>query len=287
MPDDAYVDVGVRLHIRDWRKHASAEQTPFLLVHGLASNAKTWDLLARHLAADGHPVVAVDQRGHGLSEKPATGYDFDTITDDLHRLLDHLGWEQPIVAGQSWGGNVVVSFGARFPGRAGGLIMVDGGFLDLRLRPEETWEDIETRLRPPQLAGLPLTQMETWLRNANPEWSDEGIAVTLANFEHLPDGTIRPWLSLDRHMTIACAMWDQHPRTLYPQLDEPVLMAVAATGGDWEREKRTMVAQAERLIPTLQVAWFDNTAHDIHVHRPGQLARLFTSWLGAAAPERY
>ncbi len=53
---------------------------PFLLVHGLASNARTWDGVAARLAAEGHPVVAIDQRGHGLSDKPDDGYDYATVT---------------------------------------------------------------------------------------------------------------------------------------------------------------------------------------------------------------
>ena len=40
-------------------------RTPFVLVHGLASNARTWDGVAAELTASGHPVVSIDQRGHG------------------------------------------------------------------------------------------------------------------------------------------------------------------------------------------------------------------------------
>ena len=60
-----------------------ATVAPFLLVHGLSSNARVWDGVARRLAAAGHEVVAVDLRGHGRSEAPADGYDTDTCADDL------------------------------------------------------------------------------------------------------------------------------------------------------------------------------------------------------------
>ena len=47
---------GLKLHVRRW----DGDGIPFVLVHGLASNARTWDVVARELHAAGHPVVAVD-----------------------------------------------------------------------------------------------------------------------------------------------------------------------------------------------------------------------------------
>ncbi len=104
----------LRLNVRHW----PGEGRPFVLLHGLASNSLTWAVVARHLQAAGHAVYAVDQRGHGHSDKPDDGYDFGTVTEDLELLCDRLGLASPIVAGQSWGGNVVLEFGARYPTRA-------------------------------------------------------------------------------------------------------------------------------------------------------------------------
>ncbi len=79
---------------------------PFLLVHGLASNARMWDGVGEELARLGHPSVAIDQRGHGRASKPDDGYDFGTLTNDLlrgHRRDGHrsthrgrpiLGWQR-------------------------------------------------------------------------------------------------------------------------------------------------------------------------------------------------
>ena len=61
---------GPRLALR----RADGDRRPFLLVHGLSSNARLWDGVGRRLAAAGHQVVAVDQRGHGRSEQVADGY---------------------------------------------------------------------------------------------------------------------------------------------------------------------------------------------------------------------
>jgi pimeloyl-ACP methyl ester carboxylesterase len=95
----------------------------FVLVHGLASNARMWDGVGEALAACGFASISVDLRGHGRSPKPDDGYDFDTVVGDLVPLLDG----QPVVAGQSYGGNVVVALAAKHPELISGIACVDGG----------------------------------------------------------------------------------------------------------------------------------------------------------------
>ncbi|MEZ4557764.1 MAG: alpha/beta hydrolase [Caldilineaceae bacterium] len=123
------------LHVREW----PGDRQPFVLVHGLASNARTWDQVA--CAGRGRPpgAITVDQRGHGLADKPDDGYDFATVAEDLCLLMDELGVDAPILAGQSWGGNVALIFGAVYPERAAGLAFVDGGFIDMQMRPNAAW----------------------------------------------------------------------------------------------------------------------------------------------------
>src|SRR5258705_76684 len=112
------VGAGVSLNVR---VSGGGTGVPFLLVHGLSSNARLWDGVAAHLS--GHPVYAVDLRSHGLSDRPPDGYDTATATADLDAVCAGLDLPAAIVAGQSWGGNVVGQFAARFvtsvPSRCG------------------------------------------------------------------------------------------------------------------------------------------------------------------------
>ena len=185
------------------------------------------------------------------------------------------GWQRPLIAGQSWGGNVMLALGANHPGVAQGLIFVDGGFFDVKRRAPD-WDTAYEMFKPPHLAGTPRMDMLARLRQFQPEWSEAALEATLANFETLPDGTIRPWLTLDRHMAIFRAMWEQDPPSLYAKLREPVLICPA--GNDRQAEKQIMVEQAAASIPEVEVHWFPDTAHDIHVHRPVALAHLFLAW---------
>lgn len=278
--DDRMVDIGgLSLHIREWLpEKLDAEKPVFVLLHGLSSNARTWDFVARGLVEAGYKAVAVDQRGHGLSDKPVSGYDYKTVTDDLKRLLDVLDLDNMILAGQSWGGNVVLNFGARFPHAARALVFVDGGYLNLAGRG--TWEEISRDLRPPDLTGLPRTSLAQMIGEMHPGWVPDGVEMTLNNLETLPDGTVRPWLSLDRHMQILRAMYDQDSAELFPKVQVPVLICVADDGSEWAQRKRPLVETAKQAIPQAQVVWFKDTAHDIHVDKPDLLIEKILDFVG-------
>jgi pimeloyl-ACP methyl ester carboxylesterase len=262
---------GVDLHVV---AQLEGPNFPVLMVHGLASNARLWDGVAPHLVAAGHPVAAIDQRGHGLSSKPDSGYDFGTLTDDLIAIMAELGWDAPVVAGQSWGGNVVLELGARHPSSLAGLVLVDGGILELSARFAD-WPTCSAALAPPLLAGIPAEDFERMLRTNHPDWPETGIAGTMANLEVLADGTIRPWLSRENHMQILRRMWDHHPPAVYPDVKVPVriVMAEDRTNQRWMAGKRDDVEQAVVALAGAEAYWVAGD-HDLHAQHPSVVADL-------------
>ena len=93
-----YVDAGeVRLHAV-----VGGDGPPLLLIHGWPGSWFYWRLVMPALARD-FQVVAVDQRGIGLSDKPETGYDAGTLAEDLVGLMDVLGHEQFAAVGVDTG----------------------------------------------------------------------------------------------------------------------------------------------------------------------------------------
>jgi pimeloyl-ACP methyl ester carboxylesterase len=268
------VEVGSGVQLRIIARNMDGTEVPFLLVHGLASNARMWDGVAVVLAAAGHPVVAVDQRGHGRSSKPDWGYDFDTIVADLGALIESLGWVRPIVVGQSWGGNVVIELGATHPRLAGAIAAVDGGFIELGDR-FSTWDDCRAVLAPPRLVGTPAATMERWIREGQSSWPETGIVGSMANFEVRDDGTIAPWLTFDRHMMILEALYAHRPSQRYSQIAVPTLLIPADTGDvAWTHDKRAAVDAALALLIDGHVRWFSPAHHDIHAQFPVELAEV-------------
>ncbi len=275
MPTDKWIELrGLKLHYRDW----GGEGTALVLVHGLASTSHIFDLVAPLLAKH-FRVIALDQRGHGESDKPDSGYGFDELGADLLGLLDVLGFERALLLGHSWGGNVVLQFAAEHPERTAGAILLDGGFIDLQGDHQMTWEKTKERLAPPPLAGTPVDDFRERIRGFSGRmWSPQVEEIVLSNFEILPDGTIRPRLSFDRHMQILRAMWEQRPPELYPRVRVPVLLLPAEQEprDDREREfiarKRSNVRLAEERLPRGKAVWFKDTIHDVPLQRPRDLA---------------
>jgi pimeloyl-ACP methyl ester carboxylesterase len=279
------VDEGVMLSVVPWS--LDGDLTPVVLVHGLASNARLWDGVGADLAGRGHPVVAVDQRGHGLSSKPDRGYDFPTVTRDLTRLINRLRWSErrPVLVGQSWGGNVVLDLAAHHPESVSGLVLVDGGTIELSDRFAD-WPTCEAALAPPPLAGTPLTQVESWIRGNHPDWPEEGIEGTLANLEVMGDGTVRPWLSREHHLQILRHLWEHHPRDLYPQVEVPAVLIMAEDRANprWMAGKRQEVAGAATALGQVTVKWIEGD-HDLHAQHPGTVADLVHGALGSGGRE--
>lgn len=272
--EDRHIEVAPDVALRVIARNLRADGVPFLLVHGLASNARLWDGVAEVIAAAGHPVVAVDQRGHGRSSKPDQGYDFTTIVSDLVALIGALGWERPVVAGQSWGGNVVIELAATHPDVLRAVAAVDGGFIDLGSR-FATWDECRDVLAPPRLVGTPLATIEGWMRRANPDWPEIGIEGALANFEVRADGTIAPWLTFERHMMILEALYGHRPSERYPHITVPALMIPADTGDvAWTHDKQEAVAAAVAALPNGRARWFSPAHHDIHAQHPVELAHV-------------
>ena len=276
------VSPGVELHTRRWR---GDDEVPFLLVHGLASNARTWDGVAERLRALGHPVTSVDLRGHGLSAKPDDGYDFASLARDLQRVLDHLGWESAVVAGQSTGGNLALDLASRAPARVAGAVGVDGGFIELRARWPR-WEDCERALAPPALDGMPRSRVAAAMRVAHRDWSAEGIEATLANLEVLANGTVRPWLTRPSHLRILHALWEHSPSEVMATVAVPVLLVPADSGDDWSRVKRDEIDRAVAAGRDVRVRWFSPADHDVHVQHPRELGDVLHEWALLVADRR-
>jgi pimeloyl-ACP methyl ester carboxylesterase len=260
-----------------WGDTQTLSEVPLVLVHGLASNAMLWEGAAQALVALGHPVVAVDLRGHGQSDKPDDGYDMQTVTFDLAKLLEVLavrGFVRPVVCGQSWGGNVVIELAHQYPQLVRGVVAVDGGFLELQNHFPE-WEACSIALRPPNLLGTSVKNMREYMQRAHSDWPQTGIDGAMANMEHLPDGTVRPWLTLDRHLMVLRGLWEHKPTHLYNDIKVPVLFVPAeGPGGVFAETKRHAVEQALSMVPVVRVEWFSPADHDLHAQHPERFAQV-------------
>jgi pimeloyl-ACP methyl ester carboxylesterase len=238
-----------------------------------------WDGVAVALATHGVSSVAVDLRGHGLSDKPDNGYDFDTVVTDIVAALHELGVHQAILVGQSWGGNIAVHGLRHRPDVFTSGVAVDGGVIELA-QTFPSWDDCAHRLQPPRLAGTRASRLESAIRSMNADWPDSGIIGALSNFEYHEDGTLSPWLSFDRHMMILRELWNHRPSDMFPQIAQPLLFLPADSGDvSWTRNKEHAIEAALKSLAHGRAHWFRPAHHDLHAQFPDRTADVLISHL--------
>ena len=263
-----------KLHYRDW----GGTGRPIVLLHGLASSCHIWDLVAPVLAED-FSVIAVDQRGHGLSDKPDSGYDFASVGRDLLGVIQARNLVRPVIVGHSWGADVALEFAVAYPEIPAGICFVDGGMIEPSARPGMTLEKAREDMAPPVFAGMTTQALRERFRNRvrpfplPPEFDQ----ILMSNFEALEDGTVRTRLSRENHLRIIDALWEHHPSQLYPNVACPVLMMPARMANDDSVAERTFrreesVGKALGLLPEVKVVWLEDSIHDVPVQRPELVA---------------
>ena len=99
----------VRLYHRDW-----GNGQPILFVHGWAMNCDMWQYQMLHLAEHGMRCIAFDRRGHGRSNDPGRGYDFDTLAGDLSSVIEQLNLRDVVLVGHSMGAAEVIRYLTRY-----------------------------------------------------------------------------------------------------------------------------------------------------------------------------
>lgn len=269
----------VRVHVRSWLPiaPASVAHPPVLLIHGLASAAAIWDLVAPLVAEQGRQVYALDQRGHGESDKPATGYDFATIVADDHALLDALALPQAVVVGHSWGGAVALNLAATYPDRVAALVLVDGGFMELARRAW-THDQAIAALTPPRFAGTPVTAFLDRVKAGplGPRWNAQLQDIMLRIVQVQPDGTIAPRLAFANHMQIVEALWQDATFAHYDHLRCPVLLIAPEqdSANEFAQQKRAASAELAAAHPNVRAVVVPDTIHDMPLQRPERLAEL-------------
>jgi pimeloyl-ACP methyl ester carboxylesterase len=242
--------------------------TPVLLVHGLASNAQVWDTVAALLAAAGREVLAVDLRGHGASASvpdPPGSDPTSVAAGDLASLCAALRWSRLVAVGHSWGANIVLQLAADRPDLVAGLALVDGGWL----HASDRWSDLDAAWRtkaPPDLTGWDLGEVREVLTDAHPAWPAHAVEATLANLEQRPDGTLRPWLTPERHRARFVSLFRHRPRELHPRVR---CRTVLMTAGDpHDRPTRSAVA----ALADAELITFADGEHDLHLQFPDRVA---------------
>lgn len=269
--------VDVRLRATRW----PGTGTPILLLHGLASSRRFWDLVVPGLA--GLPILALDQRGHGDSDKPAGPYDGATVAADALTALDALGISRAVVVGHSWGASTALRLAADAPERMLAVVAIDGG-LGSALDAGRSRVEARLALTPPRTA-LPPEDLQQLVASGPlaPWWSPEVAAAVLPLFTVGADGLARPRLSFQAHMAIVEDLLDADPASWLGRIRCPAwLVSCEALELDgWAARKAAALDQAATLLAMPRLQRWRGALHDVPLQWPGLVAGL----IRAAAAE--
>ncbi len=279
-PRDGMTEVnGVRLAWREWA--GGDARPPVLLIHGLASSKRIWDLVGPILGRE-RRVVALDQRGHGESDKPDEGYDIEQGVRDDRALTEALGLRLPIVVGHSWGAAVALAYASLYPYGVSAAVLVDGGVSDMQSRPGASWERVERDLMPPDYAGTSRAGFLERMRSRRDlPWRPELDEIVLNIVQLREDDTIGPRLSRENHRRILRSLWEFRPADYFESVACPVTIVLAESSPTDERGRELLTRKQQgadaalmglRRSPDRRLIWFSETSHDIPLHRPAELA---------------
>ena len=270
---------GLRMRYLDW----GGDGAPILALHGLASSAHWYDIVAP-LLRDRYRIIAPDQRGHGKTTQASDGYGWRSVAADAVALLDAVGIERAAVLGHSWGGNVAVSVAARFPERVSALVMIDGGFFSPQMLPGATWEAFSQRLAPRDVSGTRAEFLARMRAQLAVCWNAE-VERIVQTMVYERDGQIYDILRPENQAQVIRAMWDDPASDMWPRIQCPSLILPAGPSAEraateFARTRRRMVELAAAGIPDCRVCWIADTIHDIGYHKPGELAAAIDGFLG-------
>lgn len=124
---------GTNLFVKDW-----GQGRPVVLIHGWPLSADSWDPQAMALADAGYRVIAYDRRGFGRSDQPWSGYDYDSLSDDLADVMAETGvTDDAALIGFSMGGGEVARYMSRHSGRGVSRVGFIGSVVPYMLQTDD------------------------------------------------------------------------------------------------------------------------------------------------------
>ncbi len=294
VPDGFVVETapGERIHFLDWGGPPTRVGHGVLLIHGLGGTAWGWTAVARRLRRV-VPTVAMDLRGHGLSDAPTAEYDPTTLAEDVVAVAegsgllggrvpdgasadDAAGAERVVLAGHGYGA-IVATWAADLLGdRCAGLVLVDGGWQDVAeetgLTPAEFLRDLA---EPPEV----LASMDAFLADRRAwdpsHWDADEEHAARATVVEVPAGHVVPAVRPHAFERSVEAIFQYLPIASLAELDAPIEALVAVDDEDGSKSAALADVQRARAAagrPEIAVMRFPDDGHNLPRYRPDELA---------------
>lgn len=274
---------GTEIRYLDWGlpPEGPASPPPLVLIHATGFLAALWRPIAERLSRR-FRVVAIDQRGHGHSGKPDTGYSFDTFADDLQRMIEALDLESPIAVGHSSGGTAIVAHAARYPGVIRRAVLIEP------ILPRPDWFQAKDGERTPfSMAEGARKRRAVWpsrdelfaaygSRPAFESWEEESLRIYVdEGTRELPDGRVELLCppELEARFFEAAASFDSD--ACLPKLACPTLVMWGAES----HLRARMESFAAETLPNARSIAVAHTTHFLPQEDSDRVGRIMEEFL--------
>ncbi|MGI5243229.1 alpha/beta fold hydrolase [Dactylosporangium sp. CA-139066] len=244
---------------------------PVVLLHGLASTHRWWDLVIRRLPR--RRVLCWDHRGHGQSAVTG-GYRVEALAEDAAAVLDQRGLHGCVVAGHSMGAAVALQLAVRRPDLVSGVCCVEGGLPDPRILFGDHWNTAHAVMRNDRRTEPTASTLAAWARGAG--LPEAALPAVLANYQPAREpGRLRLRLDRGAETGLAYSLWCQQPATLLAAINAPVtaVMARPKHSGQLHRLQAALCSTMTRSGRQVRVVWLDG-GHHLPLQHPARIAGI-------------
>jgi non-heme chloroperoxidase len=124
-----------------YEDHGSGK--PVVLIHGYPLSGASWEKQVPPLLNAGYRVITYDRRGFGKSSQPTEGYNYDTFSEDLHKLITELKLRDFTLVGFSMGGGEIARYFGKYGSKGVSKAVIIGGVPPFLLKTADNPEGLD------------------------------------------------------------------------------------------------------------------------------------------------
>ena len=255
-------------------------QPPALFLHGLTGVAEVWGPTVAELDPR-RQSFALDQRGHGHSPRPATGYGISSFVADVLEASHRLGLDRPHLVGHSMGARVALVAAARHPERFRSVTIVDIG-------PEQwraNWQSTVAAFDRMPASYPTIDAAIGGARNRGADPADTALSgrpddatlrsIAVARLRTASDGSVT-WLA-DRD-ALKRTVIAHRSRNYWREWERIAISALLVRGGTSGELRQAVSDRMRQRNPRVAFREFESVGHNIPLLAPGLLAATLSEF---------
>jgi 2-(acetamidomethylene)succinate hydrolase len=266
--DSRRLDIGrIALNVRE-----QGNGPLMLFFHGITSNSAVFGPLMAKLS-DRFTTIAVDQRGHGLSDKPESGYEADDYADDIAGLIRILDRGRAILVGHSLGARNSVTAAAKYPDLVRSVVAIDfTPYIET-----EAFDALEARVNAGDQLFDNVAAIEAYLAGRYPNIPADAIKIRAQSGYQPVEGGLRP-LASPAAMAQTARGLRSDLAPAYREVTKPVLIV---RGEASKLVSAAALAKTSRLRPDLPVVVVPGADHYVNEVSPEISLKAITNFIDA------